>query len=222
MSDLIVNLKPLVLITLFTFTVVVFVFAKDLQEMETVSQVDLNLYQGSWYEIARLPNRFQDQCAGNVTANYKQLDDGNIEVINRCLDDQGRMDEAQGVARIINKSTNAKLEVSFVSLFGWNLFWGDYWIIGLGDSYEYAVIGTPNRSYAWVLSRSDHVIPEQWQLIQQVLLQSGYDPNELVMTKHRLVGHAVNKVTIRAPLISQGKACSAGNGKPFPRSTTQH
>ncbi|MES9834495.1 MAG: lipocalin family protein [Candidatus Thiodiazotropha sp. LLP2] len=185
MSNRIITLKLLVLFTLSSFTVVV--FAKDLQELETVSQVDLNLYQGSWFEIARLPNRFQDQCAGNVTANYKQLDDGNIEVINRCLDDQGRMDEAQGVARIINKSTNAKLEVSFVSLFGWNLFWGDYWIIGLGDSYKYAVIGTPNRSYAWVLSRSDHVIPEQWQLIQQVLLQSGYDPNELVMTKHRLV-----------------------------------
>jgi lipocalin len=39
-------------------------------ELEVVPSVDLNRYAGKWYEIARLPNRFQNQCAGNVTANY--------------------------------------------------------------------------------------------------------------------------------------------------------
>lgn len=184
MIERIINLKLLLFYTLFSFSVVV--IAEDQQGLETVPEVDLVRYQGRWFEIARLPNRFQDQCLGNVTANYKQLDDGNIEVINRCLDEQGKMDEAKGIARIIDRSTNAKLEVSFVSLLGWNLFWGDYWVVGLGDSYEYAIIGEPSRKYGWILSRSDHLSMENWVVIQQILIQSGYDPNDFVQTKHKV------------------------------------
>lgn len=159
------------------------VFAQEQAELETVAQVDLERYQGLWHEIARLPNRFQRHCIGNVTANYKQLDDGNIEVINRCLDEQGNIDEAKGIARIVDRSTNAKLEVSFVALLGWNLFWGDYWVVGLGDDYEYAVIAIPSRKYAWILSRSQSVSPENWSNIQQILNRSGYDLKKFLMTK---------------------------------------
>lgn len=52
--------------------------------LNTVSHVDLDRYLGRWYEVARLPNRFQDQCIGNVTAEYQRLDERNIRVINRC------------------------------------------------------------------------------------------------------------------------------------------
>jgi hypothetical protein len=37
-----------------------------------------------------------------------------------------------------------------------------------------------------------------------------------------LVGHAGSSVIHRAPLMSQGKAHTAGNGRPFPRGATQH
>ncbi len=161
------------------------VLAGDQRPLETVSQVDLDRYVGTWYEVARLPNWFQDQCVGNVTADYKRLDDGDIEVVNRCLDEGGMIDEAHGVARIVDTSTNAKLEVSFVSVFGWNLFWGDYWILELGDEYEYAVVGIPSRKYAWILSRTVRLSPESWSHIQQVLIHAGYDPEKLVETRHR-------------------------------------
>ena len=159
--------------------------AGDARSLETVSHVDLDRYLGTWYEVARLPNWFQNQCIGNVTADYKRLDDGDIKVVNRCLDEDGVMDEAQGVARIVDRSTNAKLEVSFVSVFGFNLFWGDYWILGLGDEYEYAVVGMPSRKYAWVLSRTVLLSPEVWSHIQQVLIRAGYDPDKLVETQHK-------------------------------------
>lgn len=167
-------------------TLVSVVVARDQRSLETVPHVDLNRYVGTWYEIARMPNRFQDQCIGNVTADYKRLDDGDIEVVNRCLDENGMLDEARGVARIVDTSTNAKLEVSFVSLFGWNLFWGDYWILGLGDDYEYAVIGMPSRKYAWILSRTVQLSPEVRSHIRQVFIHAGYDPDKLVETHHKV------------------------------------
>jgi len=151
--------------------------------LKTVSQVELERYVGTWHEIARLPNRFQNHCVGDVTAEYSKLEDGRIAVINRCRDKDGAMDEAQGVARIVDGSSNAKLEVSFVSLFGWNLFWGDYWILDLGEEYEYAVIGMPSRKYAWILSRTTQLSPESWTHVRQVLIHAGYDPTKLVETQ---------------------------------------
>ena len=32
--------------------------------------------------------------------------------------------------------------------------WGDYWVLGLADDYSWAVVGSPDRKYLWVLSRT--------------------------------------------------------------------
>ena len=57
---------------------------------------------------------------------------------------------------MVDPQTRARLEVSFVSLFGVQLFWGDYWVIGLGEGYDYALIGTPSRRWGWILARDPH------------------------------------------------------------------
>ena len=42
--------------------------------LETVDYVDLDRYLGLWYEIARFPNGFEENCEG-VTAEYGRRDD---------------------------------------------------------------------------------------------------------------------------------------------------
>ena len=69
----------------------------------TVESVDLDRYMGTWYEIARLPNKFQKICEGEVTATYKLQKDGTILVVNRCLDLEGQFTEAEGVAKLAIK-----------------------------------------------------------------------------------------------------------------------
>ena len=32
--------------------------------------------------------------------------------------------------------------------------WGDYWVLGLADDYSWAVVGSPDREYLWILARS--------------------------------------------------------------------
>jgi apolipoprotein D and lipocalin family protein len=153
-------------------------------EPKTVDHVDLQKYIGTWYEIAKIPNRFQKQCIKNTTASYSLNDDGTIKVVNSCEDDEGEMDTAEGVAKVVDPKTNAKLEVSFVSIFGINLFWGDYWIIGLPDDYSYAVIGTPNRKYGWILSRTPALPEEKLNEAYDILRKNNYDPNDFVITPH--------------------------------------
>ena len=146
--------------------------------LKTVDYVDLKKYVGLWYEIAKIPNSFQDQCVKGTTAKYILKEDGKIAVVNSCIDEDGEVDDAEGVARIVDKNSNAKLEVSFVSFLGWRPFWGDYWIIGLDENYKWAVVGTPSRKYGWVLSRTPQLDKQTMDTIFQILKDQGYNQKD--------------------------------------------
>lgn len=146
--------------------------------LRTVAKVELDRYLGTWFEIASYPQRFQRDCTA-TQANYSLDDDGDILVENRCrkhsLD--GKLDTAKGRARVVDTGSNAKLEVSF-----FRPFWGDYWIIDLGDEYEYAVVGHPSREYLWILSRTPTLDPTVYAGILERLVAQGYDTSRLQAT----------------------------------------
>ncbi|GAA4329435.1 hypothetical protein GCM10023165_02370 [Variovorax defluvii] len=126
--------------------------------LQVVAPVDLHRYVGLWHEQARLPNRFQKKCTGSVTAEYSLLEDGTVEVRNRCLLPDGNFDEAIGLARSVPVSGQpgaGRLEVAFAPTWlRWlPAVWGDYWILKLDRDYQVALVGTPDRKYLWVLSR---------------------------------------------------------------------
>jgi apolipoprotein D and lipocalin family protein len=166
-----------------------FVFTAAMAEVKeskdipaTVESVDLNRYTGLWYEIAKLPNRFQKKCVKNTTASYRLLANGKIEVINRCLQADGKANEVKGIAKVVDPASNSRLKVSFFRPLGISLFWGDYWIIGLGEDYEYAVVGTPDRKYGWILARQSRLERAQLDKIFDLLQRQGYQPADFVMT----------------------------------------
>lgn len=146
--------------------------------LQVVSYVDLNKYVGIWYEIARYPNRFQEGCVGTY-ATYTLLQDGKIGVLNQCRKGSlgGEISSAKGKAWVVDKKTNAKIKVSF--------FWpfsGDYWIIDLGENYEYAVVGHPNPKYLWILSRIPEMDETIYNRILEKLRNQFYDVNKLMKT----------------------------------------
>ena len=163
----------------------VFSQKKELPPLKTVNQVDLKKYAGLWYEIAKIPNSFQDQCAYGTTAEYKLLEDGEIRVINKCFEHNGEADVAEGLAKVVDRKTNSKLEVSFFSILGFRPFWGDYWIIGLDDNYQWAVVGSPNRKYGWILSRTPSLPDDTMQKIFALLKSQNYNPDAFEKSKHK-------------------------------------
>ena len=146
--------------------------------LEVVSFVDLTRYIGQWYEISRYPNSFQKGCVGS-RATYSMREDGKIAVLNECYAGSfsGKLRNAKGTARVVDKKSNAKLKVSF--------FWpfsGDYWIIDLGKDYEYAVVGHPARTYLWILSRTKKMDEKPYKEILERLEAKGYDTTKLIST----------------------------------------
>jgi apolipoprotein D and lipocalin family protein len=174
----------IVIILFLACSIITTIKAQDMNnEPVTVDSVDLTKYAGLWFEIAKIPNRFQKSCARNTTAEYKLRDDGDIDVINRCIEENGDTNEVEGIAKVVDKKTNAKLEVSFVRILGIRLFWGDYWIIGLDTDYKYAVVGTPSRKYGWILSRTPELSTGEMNIIYNLLRKQGYNPKDFVITK---------------------------------------
>jgi apolipoprotein D and lipocalin family protein len=153
--------------------------------VKPVASVDLDRYIGRWYEIARYPNVFQKGCAGEVTATYARRDDGRIRVVNRCARADGSTNEAEGVARPVEGGANARLKVRFAP--GWlSVFpfvWADYWVIGLADDYRWALVGTPNRNYLWILSRTAQMTDADWDAAVAKARENGFDPTRLQRTR---------------------------------------
>jgi len=152
-------------------------------ELQVVNKVDLNKYKGLWYEVAKIPNWFQKKCLKNTTAEYSLRNDGKIKVVNSCIQSDGTKNVAEGVAKVVDNISNAKLEVSFVRILGIQLFWGDYWIIGLGENYDFALVGSPDRKYGWILSRTKKLPQEKLNTISDLLKIKGYDIKNFEFTE---------------------------------------
>jgi apolipoprotein D and lipocalin family protein len=156
------------------------------EPVRAVDAVDLQRYLGDWFEIARFPNRFQQSCAGDVRATYATRPDGRIDVVNRCRAADGHVIEAQGVARVVDVRTSAKLKVRFAPavLSFLPFVWGDYWIVGLADDYSWAVVGSPDRAYLWILARTPALEAASIEAARAAARANGFDCDRLVTTWH--------------------------------------
>ena len=146
--------------------------------LEVVPHVELKKYLGKWYEIAHLPARFQEGCT-DTTATYTLSEDGSISVLNECIRN-GKVKQAKGKAKVVDKTSGAKLKVTFF----WP-FYGDYWIMNLGKDYEYAVVGTPNRKYLWILNRTPKIDDKLFSQLIESAKSKGFDVNNLIKTSHK-------------------------------------
>jgi apolipoprotein D and lipocalin family protein len=162
--------------TLFIFTIMIFTSAKSQKSLSVVSAVDLNRYQGVWYEIARLPNFFERKLKC-TTATYTLRDDGKITVLNKgnYISDPNKSSSVKGVAWIPDKSNPAKLKVQF--------FWpfsGDYWIMELEKDYKYVLVGDPSYKYFWILAREKKMDESTYSMLLRKAVEDGYDLKSII------------------------------------------
>lgn len=148
--------------------------------------VDLTHYVGRWYEIARYENGFEKGCEG-VTADYTARDDGLIGIINTCSKGSvdGPVTTADGKAKIVEGSNNAKLKVSFFGPF----YVGDYWVLDRADDYSWSIVGEPSGRYLWILSRKPILTDKQMNKLIAKVKAMGYDTSLIYRPKQLPVSH---------------------------------
>jgi apolipoprotein D and lipocalin family protein len=158
--------------------------ARQEEEVPTAPLVDLRRYAGQWYEVGRLPTRTESACEAGVWTRYA-LEDDAIRVVNRCLRADGREDLVEGEARVADPQSGSKLKVSFLPpALRWLPFaWHDYWILDVDPAYRHALVGTPDRTRLWLLSRTPDIAPAEYQRLMGRARDSGFDTSRVIRTR---------------------------------------
>jgi apolipoprotein D and lipocalin family protein len=147
----------------------------------TVARVEIARYQGTWYEIARLPMWFQRNCLRSQ-ATYGILETGEVSVLNEC-DTGGGKDSIRGRARVVDAKTNARLEVRFdnwFSVFIPSQPQGNYWILYLDEGYRTVIVGTPDRKNLWIMARTPAIDEAQFAKLVEIAGGLGFDTEKLI------------------------------------------
>ena len=148
-------------------------FGSDKIDNKPVS-IDLNKYLGKWYEIARFDHSFERNM-DYVTAEYKLLPDGMIQVINSGYKN-GKFKETIGKAKTTDIS--GLLRVSFFMN-----FYSDYRVLMIDKDYQYVLVGGNSPKYLWILSRTPQLSSEILNNIINVAKEKGYDTDELIFVE---------------------------------------
>lgn len=134
-----------------------------------VTAVDLDRYMGRWYVISHVPYFLEKGKVASYDT-YARRPDGlltnNFTFREQTVD--GPEKTWEGVARVIDTSTNATWKVSF--------FWPvsvTYKIFALDPDYRWAVAGTKDGGLLWVLARERKLAPDTYATILTELRTKG-------------------------------------------------
>lgn len=145
----------------------------DQVKIPAVKNFDPARYCGKWYEIARLPNRFE-RGMSEVYTIYSPGKNDTLQVFNSGMKD-GRAHSVTGVAKLRDDSGDGELEVSF-----FRPFYGRYRIIKLPPDYSYAVVMGNSPALLWILARTPELPPEKLTEINEFLRLHKFPVEKLI------------------------------------------
>lgn len=143
--------------------------------LETKAEVDLQRFMGEWFVIANIPY-FPER--GKVASSdvYALREDGRIEntyVFRRDFDTPER--RWSGVSEVVPGSKGAHWEVQFI----WP-FKADLLVLDVDPDYQWALLGHPKRSMAWIFAREASMDDAQYQSLLARMADFGYDPASIL------------------------------------------
>ena len=148
---------------------------RSVPEGATVVQpFDRNRYLGKWHEIARLPNKIE-QNIKHLTEEYSLQDDGMIEVITKGYDTKDNEWTAMiGKAKSAGPEDVGKLKVSY---FG--PFYAAYNVLDVDADYRYALVSGSGLDYLWILSREPSIPEDIKNRFLKKAAEIGFDTGKL-------------------------------------------
>jgi len=137
---------------------------------------DYRLYQGKWYEIARLPNPVEDGLIC-VTMTYEYLDDGVMTVTNRgrSKNDPEDLKTLSGRAWIPDNREPKNIRIQFI----WPVT-KDYVLLHIDESKGHAILGSPFKHQLWILSRSTSISEEDLVGLIKIAEKNQYKVENIV------------------------------------------
>lgn len=146
--------------------------------LHEATNIDLDQYLGTWYEIASFPAWFSRGCS-NTTANYA-LDGSLVRVTNTC---SIRFTEPSKVARG-NAKPSDKPNILKVGFPPFEFIRADYIIEFVDTTYSYAIVGSVGKLYSWILAREYDISQRIFEELLSIAKERGYPIEKFVRTTH--------------------------------------
>jgi apolipoprotein D and lipocalin family protein len=142
---------------------------------KVVDRMDLEKFLGSWYVVGLLPSAFEKGAANGVET-YSLDEKGliRVEYVFYKGGPGGKKTVMHQKGWIMDKERNTEWKVQPL----WPLKL-PYLIIDLAEDYRYAVIGTDNYKYVWIMSRTPEILEADYEDIIARLAERGYRAGDI-------------------------------------------
>lgn len=165
-----------------------------------VKSVSIPKYMGTWYAQGVYPTQFAKDCAGQK-ARYNLRPDGKVDVLNTCIK-KGKDTTISGTARSVSEN-NKNLKVSFFPFIE-----GDYKIEYLSSDYNYVVVGHPDKTYLWIMSRDKTISKKKYEELLEIAKDKGYNLDKVEKTivlnaKGTKTGNTINFQNPTVQILSE-------------------
>lgn len=148
----------------------------DAHPLEAMDRrLDLERFMGDWYVIGFIPITlpfFSEEDAHNGVESYRLTDEGVIETTYTFRDGafDGPEERFTPKGWVHDEETNAEWRMQFV----WP-FEAAYLIVYLDEDYQKTIIGVPDRSHVWIMSRDPQVSDAEYQRLLDYTETLGYE-----------------------------------------------
>lgn len=156
-----------------------FAYSCFAQEYKPVTSLDLNSYDGRWYQVYKDLSDMSFQGFGTcAVADYTILDSNNVSVLNSQIDKDGTLDQINGFAFYMDGNSGGELTVDLEGTPGK----APYWVIEVGpvinNDYQYSIVSDNLKVSLFVLARN---VTEFYDLydenVKKSLEQYGFTKN---------------------------------------------
>jgi apolipoprotein D and lipocalin family protein len=145
----------------------------------TDTPIELERFMGDWYVIGSIPIDLffaSEVGAHNAVESYTLLDNGKIDTRYRFRKGSfdGPLKTFNPTATVFNKVTNTEWRMQFIWPFS-----SAYLITHVEPDYSRTIIGVPDRSYIWIMSRTPDISDAEYQRLLDIAAKSGYDTAQI-------------------------------------------
>lgn len=152
-------------------------FAKPskIKALTSTANIDLDRYMGRWWVIANIPY-FAEKGKVATADVYALKPNGRIDNVfaYRKAFDQPEQ-QMQAEARVYPGTNNNHWQVRF-----WGgLIRAQLLILEVSPDYQWALIGNPDRTMAWVFSRKQIMSDTELKQLSDKFVRYGYQPSQL-------------------------------------------
>ena len=149
---------------------------------KVVQDIDIERFMGKWYVISLVPNFIETGCT-NSSDTYVLNKDGTIDITYSAIKN-GKTRTIKQKAVIPDKNKLGKWEIQFMK--PWIPFFrAPYELILLDDSYDYMVVGYPDNSFGWIMSRKTVMDDEiYFKILNKLEIDFNYDKNKFEKVIH--------------------------------------